>query len=202
MSNTQENILEIQRILNSIWPALCKKCNVEKCYQMDCKTSMQFEACRSYCQKALSLLESEPEPGEMSGEKNKWKFECGERRKIRDDSHIAWGYDSESKLIVRIHYNAYDIIDHLATKDRIATKRYDVLNNRLKAERKECEQAVQHEVRTIKALQTELEDWRNKEGSICPEDVGFVEYIKTLTAKIKAKDECIAEIEAMACGEE
>jgi hypothetical protein len=29
-------------------------------------------------------------------------------------------------------------------------------------------------------LKAELEEWRNAEASICPEDVGFVEYIATL----------------------
>lgn len=37
----------------------------------------------------------------------------------------------------------------------------------------------------IEQLQAELEDWRNKEGSVCPEDVGFVEYIGKLQAENK-----------------
>jgi cell division protein FtsB len=52
------------------------------------------------------------------------------------------------------------------------------------------------------ALKAELEDWRNKEGSVCPEDVGFVEYlrvkeqeIKRLTAENKALAERIEKLE-------
>lgn len=32
----------------------------------------------------------------------------------------------------------------------------------------------------IERLQAKLDDWKNKEGSVCPEDVGFVEYINQL----------------------
>lgn len=37
----------------------------------------------------------------------------------------------------------------------------------------------------IEKRKGELVEWREKEGSVCPEDVGFVEYIKVLQAKLK-----------------
>lgn len=36
----------------------------------------------------------------------------------------------------------------------------------------------------IKELQAEIGIWRESEGSVCPEDVGFVEYIKVLEGKV------------------
>ena len=39
----------------------------------------------------------------------------------------------------------------------------------------------------IAELKAELTEWREKEGSVCPEDVGFVEYIGVLQAKLEAE---------------
>ena len=36
-----------------------------------------------------------------------------------------------------------------------------------------------------KRLKEEIEEWRENEGSVCPEDVGFVEYIKVLQAELE-----------------
>ncbi len=46
-------------------------------------------------------------------------------------------------------------------------------------------------------LQAELEEWRNAEGSVCPEDVGFVEYIKVLQATNKSLQEKIERLKAV-----
>lgn len=43
-------------------------------------------------------------------------------------------------------------------------------------------------VKEIDNLRAEIEDWRNKEGSVCPEDFGFVEYIKQLKAELESDD--------------
>lgn len=45
-----------------------------------------------------------------------------------------------------------------------------------------------------KLLQEALGEWRNNEGSVCPEDVGFVEYIKSLENKIKGLREELKEM--------
>ncbi|KKN77650.1 hypothetical protein LCGC14_0357750 [marine sediment metagenome] len=43
----------------------------------------------------------------------------------------------------------------------------------------------------LKAKDEELEEWRNNEAAVCPEDVGFVEYIAALNGRLKAKDDAI-----------
>lgn len=38
----------------------------------------------------------------------------------------------------------------------------------------------------IADLRGRLMDWENEEGSVCPEDVGFAEYIRLLEKKVTA----------------
>lgn len=43
---------------------------------------------------------------------------------------------------------------------------------------------LRHIIEKNKQLQAELTEWEEQEAAICPEDVGFVEYIKQLQAEL------------------
>lgn len=49
----------------------------------------------------------------------------------------------------------------------------------------------------IAALEAELRDWEEREASVCPEDVGFPEYIATLTAELARVREDAARMDAV-----
>ncbi len=49
----------------------------------------------------------------------------------------------------------------------------------------------------LEQLHAELEEWRNNEGSVCPEDVGFVEFIRVLQTE---NEELRTELSEWQCG--
>lgn len=137
--------------------------------------------------RACDLIESQVRQLKTTSERNELREQLQQYQKRIDKMKVG-SLNPETILngykvcVEALQKRKEELFQQLATKDKHLKER----GKKLKETRLR-----------LRELSNELEEWRDKEGSACPEDVGFVEYIKVKDKEIDRLNELIFAYESV-----